>query len=151
MMPSEAAVMITMRLARAFDAQQDEEATLLRRVLTPVVKYWVCKRLPAVAAEAMEVMGGNGYVEENALARFYREAPLNSIWEGSGNVMCLDVMRAFGKTPSVRAALVDEVRAARGGNRLLDAFGTALIDDLGRGDIDEVEARAPVLERALVE
>src|SRR5499427_9234885 len=77
-----------------------------------------------------------------AFARFYREAPLNSIWEGSGNVMCLDVLRAFGKTPSVRAALVDEIQAARGGNRLLDAFSAALIEDLGRSDVDESEARA---------
>ena len=87
-------------------------------------------------------MGGNGYVEENPFARFYREAPLNSIWEGSGNVMCLDVLRAFSKTPAVRAALITEIQAARGGNRRLDAFTAALVQDLGRTDIDESEARA---------
>jgi len=140
----EAATTLVLRLARAFDGRHahDEHEALLARALTPTAKYWVCKRLPAVAAEAMEVMGGNGYVEENAFARFYREAPLNSIWEGSGNVMCLDVLRAFGKTPSVRAALVEEIHAARGGNRILDAFSAALIDDLGRTDIGESEARA---------
>ena len=73
-------------------------------MLTPAAKYWVCKRLPAAAAEAMEVMGGNGYVEEGPFARFYREAPLNSIWEGSGNVMCLDVLRALSRVPAVRDA-----------------------------------------------
>jgi putative acyl-CoA dehydrogenase len=139
----EAATALVLRLARAFDGRHAhiEHEALLARILTPTAKYWVCKRLPAVAAEAMEVMGGNGYVEENAFARFYREAPLNSIWEGSGNVMCLDVLRAFGKTPSVRAALVAEIRVARGGNQLLDVFSETLIDDLGRTDIDEGEAR----------
>ncbi|HTT09657.1 MAG TPA: isovaleryl-CoA dehydrogenase [Burkholderiaceae bacterium] len=140
----EAATALVLRLARAFDGRhaRDEHEALLARVLTPAAKYWICKRLPAVAAEAMEVMGGNGYVEENTFARFYREAPLNSIWEGSGNVMCLDVLRAFGKTPSVRAALVAEMSTARGGDRRLDAFCATLGDDLGRTDVDESEARA---------
>jgi putative acyl-CoA dehydrogenase len=140
----EAATALVLRLARAFDGRRahDEHEALLARVLTPAAKYWICKRLPTMAAEAMEAMGGNGYVEENAFARFYREAPLNSIWEGSGNVMCLDVLRAFGKTPSVRAALIEEIRGARGGDRRLDAFCTTLIDDLGRSDVDESEARA---------
>jgi putative acyl-CoA dehydrogenase len=141
---SEAATRLVLRLARAFDGRHahEEHEALLARVLTPAAKYWVCKRLPAVAAEAMEVMGGNGYVEEGPFARFYREAPLNSIWEGSGNVMCLDVLRAFSKVPAVRDALVAELRAARGGNRLYDAFSGALVDDLGRTQIDESEARS---------
>jgi len=140
----EAATTLVLRLARAFDGRHAhvEHEALLARVLTPAAKYWICKRLPAVAVEAMEVMGGNGYVEENPFARFYREAPLNSIWEGSGNVMCLDVLRAFGKTPSVRAALIVEIQAARGANRLLDAFSATLVDDLARTDIDESEARS---------
>src|SRR5262245_33226806 len=140
----EAATALVLRLARAFDGRHahDEHEALLARVLTPASKYWVCKRLPAVAAEAMEVMGGNGYVEENVFARFYREAPLNSIWEGSGNVMCLDVLRAFGRTPAVRDAFVQELESARGANRALDAFSTALIADLGRTDVDEAEARS---------
>ncbi len=87
-------------------------------------------------------MGGNGYVEEGPFARFYREAPLNSIWEGSGNVMCLDVLRALARVPAVRDALAGELRAARGTNRRYDAFVDALIADLARPDIDEGEARA---------
>jgi len=148
----EAATVLVMRLARAFDGRhaRDEHEALLARVLTPATKYWVCKRLPVVAAEAMEVMGGNGYVEENVFARFYREAPLNSIWEGSGNVMCLDVLRAFGKTPAVRAALVDEIQAARGTNRAYDTFSAALVDDLARSEIDESEARSLTERIALV-
>jgi putative acyl-CoA dehydrogenase len=140
----EAATALVLRLARAFDGRHAhvEHEALLARLLTPAAKYWICKRLPVVTAEAMEVMGGNGYVEENPFARFYREAPLNSIWEGSGNVMCLDVLRAFGKTPAVRAALITEIQATRGGNRQLDTFTAALVEDLGRTDIGESEARA---------
>jgi putative acyl-CoA dehydrogenase len=141
---SEAATLLALRLARAFDgrAVRDEHEALLARVLTPAAKYWVCKRLPAMTAEAMEVMGGNGYVEEAPFARFYREAPVNSIWEGSGNVMCLDVLRAFGKVPAVRDALVAELRPAQGADRNYDAFVGALADDLSRTAIDESEARS---------
>jgi putative acyl-CoA dehydrogenase len=140
---SETATLLVLRLARAFDGRHahDEHEALLARVLTPAAKYWVCKRLPTVVAEAMEVMGGNGYVEEGPFARFYREAPLNSIWEGSGNVMCLDVLRAFSKVPAVRAALVAEIAAARGQDVNHDAFAAALIRDLARSDIEEGEAR----------
>jgi len=141
---SEAAMRLVLRLARAFDGRQahDEHEALLLRVLTPAAKYWVCKRLPAVAAEAMEVMGGNGYVEEAAFARFYREAPLNSIWEGSGNVMCLDVLRALGRVPAVRDTLAAELDSARGGDRHYDAFVGRLVADLARTDIDESQARS---------
>jgi putative acyl-CoA dehydrogenase len=122
---SEAATALVMRLARAFDAQTDETETELRRLLTPAVKYWLCKRGPPVAAEAMEVLGGNGYVEESVLPRLYREMPLNSIWEGSGNVMCLDVLRALGE-PESGARMLDvyftEVGKAKGGDARLDAF-----------------------------
>ena len=140
----EAATLLALRLARAFDGRhhRDEHEALLARVLTPAAKYWVCKRLPAAAAEAMEVMGGNGYVEEGPFARFYREAPLNSIWEGSGNVMCLDVLRALARVPAVRDALASELRAARGAHRGYDVFVDALIADLARPDVDEGEARA---------
>jgi putative acyl-CoA dehydrogenase len=140
---SEAATWLVLRLARAFDGRHahDEHESLLARVLTPAAKYWVCKRLPAAVAEAMEVMGGNGYVEEGPFARFYREAPLNSIWEGSGNVMCLDVLRAFSKVPAVRDALAAEIAAARGQDVNHDAFAAALINDLARTDLDESEAR----------
>src|SRR5205823_8136015 len=93
----------------------------LRRIATAVAKYWVCKRAAPHAAEALECLGGNGYVEESILPRVYREAPLNSIWEGSGNVICLDVLRALSKEPQARDALLDELRAARGADRRLDA------------------------------
>jgi putative acyl-CoA dehydrogenase len=140
----EAATLLVLRLARAFDGRHahEEHEALLARVLTPAAKYWVCKRLPAVAAEAMEVMGGNGFVEEGPFARFYREAPLNSIWEGSGNVMCLDVLRALVKVPAVRDALAAELRAASGANRDYDAFVGSLIEDLARTDVDESQARS---------
>jgi putative acyl-CoA dehydrogenase len=140
---SEAATLLVLRLARAFDGRQarDEHEALIARVLTPAAKYWVCKRLPAATAEALEVMGGNGYVEEGPFARFYREAPLNSIWEGSGNIMCLDVLRALVKAPAVRTALIDELTAARGADRHYDAFVGELARDLAAASVDELQAR----------
>jgi putative acyl-CoA dehydrogenase len=136
----EAAVMLTMRLARAFDAQE-EEATLLRRVLTPVVKYWVCKRAPAVCAEAMEVLGGNGYIEDWPIARRFRESPLNSIWEGSGNIMCLDVLRALAREPRTLAALSELFAAARGRDARFERYAAALLDELRDARDAEVRAR----------
>ncbi len=131
---SEAATVSALRLARAFDDAQtgDEEAATFKRLATAVLKYWICKRAPVHAAEALECLGGNGYVEEWPLARLYREAPLNSIWEGSGNVQCLDVLRALQKTPESLAALLAEVQRALGGDARLDAFADRLRDDLGR-------------------
>ncbi len=97
---SEAATLIAFRLARAFDASgRDARERDLQRILTPIAKYWLCKRMTPVAVEAMECLGGNGYVEEAPLARLYREAPLNGIWEGSANVICLDVLRAMARSP----------------------------------------------------
>jgi putative acyl-CoA dehydrogenase len=93
----EAAVALVMRLAGAFDHPEDPAEAARARLLTPAVKYWVCKTVPAFIYEAMECLGGNGYVEEAPLARLYREAPVNAIWEGSGNVMCLDVLRALAR------------------------------------------------------
>jgi putative acyl-CoA dehydrogenase len=113
---SEAATLFMMRLARAYD-----EKAPLKRIATAVAKYWVCKRAAPHAAEALECLGGNGYVEESILARVYREAPLNSLWEGSGNVICLDVLRALGREPEARDALVAELRLGRGADRRLDA------------------------------
>ena len=98
---SEAATALAMRLARAFDSDAESEA-VLRRALTSAAKFWVCKRGCELAAEAMEVLGGNGYTEESPLARMAREMPVNSIWEGSGNIMCLDVLRAFAKSAATR-------------------------------------------------
>jgi putative acyl-CoA dehydrogenase len=116
---SEAATALAMRLARAFDSALQSEITL-RRALTPAAKFWVCKRGCELAAEAMEVLGGNGYTEELPLARVAREMPVNSIWEGSGNIMCLDVLRAFVKVPATRDAILEELSAVRGRNRGFD-------------------------------
>ena len=115
---SEAATVLAMRLARAFDG--DDEIAL-RRALTPAAKFWVCKRGCELAAEAMEVLGGNGYTEEMPLARMAREMPVNSIWEGSGNIMCLDVLRAFGKSSAARDVVLHELNRARGRHRHFDA------------------------------
>jgi putative acyl-CoA dehydrogenase len=104
----EAATALVMRLARAFDeAARDEMAAVHARLLTPAVKYWVCKTAPALVYEAMECLGGNGYVEESMLPRLYREAPVNAIWEGSGNVMCLDVLRALAHELDGSAAVLE--------------------------------------------
>jgi putative acyl-CoA dehydrogenase len=137
---SEAAAVLAMRLARAFD-DSGEEAASFRRVATPAAKFWICKRGPALAAEAMEVLGGNGYVEEGALARLYRQMPLNSIWEGAGNVMCLDVLRAVHRDARCLDAIGDELALANGGNPALDAFVQATLGALRRG-ADEAAARA---------
>ena len=139
---SEAALLLAFRLARAFDRQrEDEHERLITRIVTPVAKYWLCKRLPMMVAECMEVLGGNGFVEESGpVARLYREAPLNGIWEGSGNVICLDVLRAIQKTPDARQALFRELgpgveRDARV-SRYLDVIGTEL------GSSHGIEGRA---------
>src|SRR5947209_7292924 len=116
---SEAATILMMRLARAYDRREQEAG--FRRLGTAVAKYWVCKRAAPLVAEALECLGGNGYVEESILPRLYREAPLNSIWEGSGNVICLDALRALHKEPQARDALVAELRLGRGADRRLDA------------------------------
>lgn len=121
---SEAATLIMMRLARAFDAPGDALSALDRgwqRIVTPAAKFWVCKRALEFTGEAMEVWGGNGYVEEGPMARFYREAPVNSIWEGSGNVMCLDVLRAIEREPDAAGALIDDWRGAAAGVQGLQA------------------------------
>jgi putative acyl-CoA dehydrogenase len=144
---SEAATAFLLRLAGACDAAEagDERAAQLKRIGTAVGKYWICKRCPALVAEALECLGGAGYVEESILPRLYREAPLNSIWEGSGNVNALDVLRVLGKEPEAVAALLEEVAPALGANRHLDAAVAGLRGDLG--DVGEVETRA----RRLVE
>jgi putative acyl-CoA dehydrogenase len=115
---SEAAIVLMMRLARSYD-RRDEEAPF-RRIATAVAKYQVCKRAAPHAAEALECLGGNGYVEESILPRVYREAPLNSIWEGSCNVICLDVLRALAKEPQAREALLADLRLSRGADKHLD-------------------------------
>jgi putative acyl-CoA dehydrogenase len=133
---TEAALWLALRLAHACEADAGDEARAAARIVTPAAKYWVCKRAIAVAAEAMEALGGNGYVEENPLPRFYREAPVNSIWEGSGNVVCLDVARAARKEPDAVDALLAELAAVRGANASLDRHVVALAPLL-RGVADD--------------
>lgn len=144
----EAAIALALRLAQAFDAQHDEAHLLLRRLLTPAAKFRVCKRGAELAAEAMEVLGGNGYVEDDVQARIYREMPVNSIWEGSGNVMCLDVLRALGKNPRTFEALMAELDPARGRNPHFDAHLQRLSAAL-RGAAD-LSADARSLTHAIV-
>jgi putative acyl-CoA dehydrogenase len=110
---TEAAMLLAFRLAAAFDASAaNARERELQRVLTPIAKYWLCKRMTPVAVEAMECLGGNGYVEEAPLARLFREAPLNGIWEGSANVICLDALRALGRSPAAFEALATEIASA---------------------------------------
>ncbi|MDP2408783.1 MAG: isovaleryl-CoA dehydrogenase [Pseudolabrys sp.] len=143
---SEAATVLTLRLARAYD-ENDEAAQVFRRVLTPAAKFWICKRAPSVTAEAMEVLGGSGYIEEGVMSRLYREAPVNSIWEGSGNVMCLDVLRAIGRMPNVGDVLRQEL--AEGDDARLTAFAGRLQQRLVATDRAD-DAQARVLVRELV-
>jgi len=146
---SEAATAFALRLARCFDEAGDPVQALLGRILTPAGKYWICKRGPMFGAEAMEVLGGNGYVEDGPLGRLYREFPVNSIWEGSGNVMCLDVLRALGKSlPEARAALAAELAPAMALDPRFEAWAGALLDALPGLAQDEGGAR--VLAERLV-
>jgi putative acyl-CoA dehydrogenase len=140
---SESAMWLALRLARTYDSDAGESEQALRRVLTPAAKYWVAKRLPHAMAEAMEVTGGAGYVEEGPFGRLFRESPLNSIWEGSGNVMCLDVMRAMARGPQCRDALADEWQAARGQHTGFDAVLDSTLAQMQRPlqDSDEPAAR----------
>jgi putative acyl-CoA dehydrogenase len=129
---SEAATWLAMRVAGAFDrAAGDPAEAALRRLATAVAKYWVCKRAPVVAAEALECLGGNGYVEESGLPRLYREAPLNSIWEGAGNINSLDVLRVLARQPEALAAYLDELAPARAAEPRLERAAAALERELG--------------------
>jgi putative acyl-CoA dehydrogenase len=114
---SEAATVAALRVARSYD---DAAQAPFRRFATAVMKYWVCKRAPAHAAEALEALGGNGFVEDSGLPLLYRDAPLNSIWEGSGNVAALDVLRASAKEPDGLTALVAECELAAGADARFD-------------------------------
>ncbi|WP_430460544.1 acyl-CoA dehydrogenase family protein [Thalassolituus sp. LLYu03] len=123
---SEAALAITMRVGHALDNLSDEHENLFARLATAVGKYWICKRAPHFAYEAMECIGGVAYVEDNILPRIYREAPVNAIWEGSGNVQCLDVLRAMSKEPAVVDAFFNELKKAVGKYPQYDQFLLAL-------------------------
>jgi putative acyl-CoA dehydrogenase len=139
---SEADTLTALRLARAFDdaARGEEGADGFRRVACAVAKYWVCKRQPTVVGEALECLGGNGYVEESIMPRLFRESPLNGIWEGSGNVICLDVLRALAREPQALDAFLAELDAAAGADRHLDAAVARVRAELG--DLEGIEARA---------
>ena len=143
---SEAATISSLRLARAYDEAiaGDDEAQAFKRIANAVLKYWICKRGPGHAVECLECLGGNGYVEESGMPRLYREAPLASIWEGSGNVQCLDVLRAMVKNSDSVDAFFGEVGEGAGDSRL-DRYVAQLRKDLG--DIEGLESRA----RRLVE
>jgi putative acyl-CoA dehydrogenase len=119
---SEAAMTYTMRIARAMDNQDNEHEKLLSRIATPIGKYWICKRTPNHAYEAMEVIGGSGVMENHIMPRLFRESPVNAIWEGSGNVQCLDILRAIEKQPDVLDAYFMELQKAQGANRHFDTF-----------------------------
>ena len=147
---SEAATISSLRLARAYDEAiaGDDEAQAFKRIANAVLKYWISKRAPWHAVECLECLGGNGYVEESGMPRLYREAPLASIWEGSGNVQCLDVLRAMVKNPDSVEAFADEVGEGAGEPRL-DRFVAELRKDLSGCDALESRARSLVERMAL--
>jgi putative acyl-CoA dehydrogenase len=149
---AEAALVLLLRLARACDGALagDRQEAALKRLGTAIGKYWVCKRAPAHTAEALECLGGNGYVEESIMPRLYREAPLNSIWEGSGNVNCLDVLRALAREPATVEAFLLEVEPAARENAHLQAALSDLERDLHDLAGSEAQARHLVERMALI-
>jgi len=149
---SEAATVLALRLAGAVDraVRGDAQEQAFRRLAIAVGKFWVCKRQPAVVGEALECLGGNGYVEESGLPRLYRDAPLNSIWEGSGNVQALDVLRAIRREPASLTAFLSEVEAAAGADRWLDDAVKDLKGMLAGQSDPEGQARRAVERMALV-
>jgi putative acyl-CoA dehydrogenase len=146
---SEAATVLMLKLASAFEAPDDPLLRAWRRIVTPAAKFWICKRAIAYTGECMEVWGGNGYVETGPMARMYREAPVNSIWEGSGNVMCLAVLRAIGRDPEGAMLLLQDLQEAAAGHTGLLALVESLQRDL-RASPDEQEALARRLAQRLV-
>ena len=148
---SEAATALALRLARAVERQDDPFESALRRLLTPVSKYWICKRGAALAQEAMECLGGNGYVEEageGVMARIYREMPVNSIWEGAGNIMALDLLRALRKGGDIADALAAELAPARGAHPSFDRHADALASGMADA-ANESDARRLAQDVAL--
>jgi putative acyl-CoA dehydrogenase len=147
---TEAALWMTMRVGAAIDRRAtSEHDERFLRIATALGKYWICKRAPQHVNEAQECLGGLGYVEENVLPRLYREAPVNSIWEGSGNVQCIDLLRALSRSPEVLDALIDELAAARGAVRTYDVALDEIERRLRSDEIDPFEARI-VAERLAV-
>ncbi len=142
---AEAAIVLALRIARATDeAATNESAAALARIGTAIGKYWNCKRAPGHMFEALECHGGSGYIEESIMPRLYREAPVNSIWEGSGNVICLDALRAMSRENGIIPAVLAELEAACGSNAALDASIAALKDEFSRREDQELRARSIV-------
>lgn len=138
---SEAATAFAFRIARGFDESlHDETAKFFTRIATAIGKFWICKRAVFAVGEAIEISGGNGYVEESVLPRLYRDIPLNSIWEGSGNVQCLDVLRSINKEPNSLEALLNEIESAKSANKNFDTFARNIEKELL--DVDNLEFRA---------
>jgi putative acyl-CoA dehydrogenase len=147
---SEAATALSFRLARGFDESElSEEAKHFTRAATAAGKFWNCKRAVAAVGEALEVLGGNGYTEDSVLARLYRDIPVNSVWEGSGNVQCLDVLRAMQKEPKSIEAVFNEFDAAKGLNEFFDKFLLNLKDEFSNLETMEFRARVIVEKFAL--
>jgi putative acyl-CoA dehydrogenase len=154
---SEAATVLAMRLASAVDAVADPNRTAteraheraLRRIALPLAKFWVCKRTPTMVAEALECLGGNGYVEESGMPLLFRESPLNSIWEGSGNVNALDVLRALSREPEVLDAWITEVGRAQGADPRLDRAITSTLETLADSVAAESQARRLAVQMAV--
>jgi putative acyl-CoA dehydrogenase len=138
---SEAATALAIRLAAAVDDLADPHEAALRRIALPLAKYWVCKRTPMMVAEALECLGGNGYVEESGMPLLFRESPLNSIWEGSGNVNALDVLRALSREPEALNAWITEVGRASGEDPRLDRAIASVLETLADTSALEVGAR----------
>lgn len=139
---SEAAMTLTMRMARAMDQQDSEHERLLARIATPIGKYWICKRTPQHAYEAMEVIGGMGVMENTIMPRLFRESPVNAIWEGSGNVQCLDMLRAMQKEPEVLEAYFNELARATGTDKRFDTFVNNLKNNFSRTPADQWQYQA---------
>ena len=146
---SEGALALTMRVARALDAHAEEHEELLARLATPIGKYWICKRTPNHAYEAMECIGGSGVMEDSPMPRLFRESPINAIWEGSGNIQCLDVLRAMRRSPAVTDAFFAELARARGASARLDRWAADLQRDLADESDPELRARGLVDRMAL--
>jgi putative acyl-CoA dehydrogenase len=147
----EAATWLSFRFIAALDREQTSESErLLARIGAPIAKYWNCKRAPAIVVEAVECHGGNGFIEDHLMARLYREAPLNGIWEGTGNVICLDVLRSMTREPDCIPALFAELRTAGGADRTFDACVTSLENELSDLRKHEGQARRLVERLALL-
>src|SRR5262249_16256297 len=142
---SEAATLLSLRVARAYD----EDAAPFRRLATAVAKYWVCKATPPLVAEALECIGGNGYVEESVLPRLYRESPLNSVWEGPANLQPLHPLRSLRRQPESTDAVLREIELASGDDRRFDAAAAALRTELSDPGDAELRARRLVERLAL--